>query len=233
MQATRSELSRTAAAQEKSVYLLNEQISAQRLEKFENTFFSLKNQLNHSKPDGEIISIKLEECFRTSHIKRVRDAVHEGNHLYGHYYRLIFQILKFIAYSTPSSTYRIPSVQPPSTEEKFYAGILRSVLDHGKTQILAINACCLDSSDSFFEYMALIKRYSLLEHMPFEIESANKKTKENSLIYFCSSYFIYRSDAFNKNIFLKQHLKYNNDLFRKGKISAYHAKRYWLKKNQS
>lgn len=166
-------------------------------------------------PEEDFIQKKLQDAFKNSHITRVRSNIHKDNDIYGNYYRLIFQILKYIAYKVPNSSY--PDKIHPTEQEKFYASILRSLINHSRTQVLAINACCLKKEDSFHEYMVFIKRYSFLEHMPLEIKTDNSNVKDNSKIYFSSLFYIYRNDAFNKSDFLRNHINKNSDLMKKGK----------------
>ncbi|WP_374419516.1 putative phage abortive infection protein [Chromobacterium sp.] len=176
------EYSRSVRAQEAAEQSLQLQIKTQKEQQIEKTFFSLlelHNQTLHAVfPADEALSpikslrANLEKKTSTPSqyvVKLVRDK----NDIFGHYFRLLYQLLKFIAINCSdgavSEQFKISEIEmaPVTTKEKSYANIVRSFLSYDVTQILALNCLCFDESDSFLKYMRLVERYEFLEHMPF------------------------------------------------------------------
>jgi hypothetical protein len=125
------------------------------------------------------------------------------NTLCGHYFRILYQLLKFIATNCPNgkigAEFEVDKIQSASlsAEEKMYSNIVRAFLGHNATQLLAINCFCeAKEDDSYWKYKLLIDRYSFLEHMPFDI-----KGKENTLLIESKSF--YSPQAFGNSDFLE------------------------------
>jgi hypothetical protein len=165
----------------------DEQTETQIKQRFEGTFFALLEQHNKaldtiSTPNTNITehrsAIEMTLSSLTSSngtITTARQILKANNKYHGHYFRILYQLLKFIATNCPSSDIGADfekikiTNSHVSIEEKMYSNIVRAFLSYSSTQLLAINCCCEDEQDSHWKYKLLIERYSFLEHMPFGI----------------------------------------------------------------
>jgi hypothetical protein len=133
-------------------------------------------------------------------LKKSRFHLGNKNHLVGHYYRTLYQLLKLVATKHPGSNIGLEcSLQslisePVTNEEKFYSNLARSVLSYEVTQLLAIN--CYSEDDSFIKFKQLVIKYQLLEHMPLKV-----KGKYNDILIETIDY--YGKPAFGNSQFLK------------------------------
>ncbi|PPK71756.1 putative phage abortive infection protein [Methylobacter tundripaludum] len=186
---TRKELSRSASAQEDTKKILDKQSETLARQQFESTFFSLLDQHNKAL---EAISTS-PDVTRYSHVKLIyrsiflesdftnlasaKVALEKKNNVCGHYFRVLYQLLKFIAINAPGSTIgaalEADKIQSSDVlaNEKMYSNIVRSFLGYDITQLLAINCYCTDANDTYWKYKLLIERYAFLEHMPFEVNN--------------------------------------------------------------
>lgn len=194
LESTRKELERAASAQEKTEKLLAEQSKTQLKQQFEGTFFALIEQHNKAIekltnpnsrfPDGKsdldmITQATLSESKPS--LKSAKSQLEKMNNICGHYFRILYQLLKFIATNCPTSeigsefdTTKIKHSHL-SPDEKMYSNIVRSFLGHNITQLLAVNCFCEDEEDIYWKYKLLLERYSFLEHMPFEVNRKESK----------------------------------------------------------
>ncbi|MCV3276779.1 putative phage abortive infection protein [Aeromonas hydrophila] len=78
----------------------------------------------------------------------------EHNYLFGHYFRNLYQIMKFVD-SSKSIDF---------TEKKKYMSILRAQLSTNETTVLYLN--CLEQMVDDGKFRTLLKTYQMLEHMP-------------------------------------------------------------------
>lgn len=161
--------------------VLEAQAKGNELKRFEDTFFallaehnSLLSQLKNVPEDRlSVIDVHARIFQRTNQIDEAKDSLEERDSIVGHYFRLLYQVMKFIAIKCPGTTCSLKQLEEaspqslPSDEEKFYSNILRSALDTKTSQLLAINSYCTDPRNSFFKYRRLVERYAFLEHMPF------------------------------------------------------------------
>lgn len=212
LKATRDELSRSATAQEKNLEKIDTQISAQELIKFENTFFSFLNHHN------QILKDLIEEPPRvdsnggirstgSSAIGKTRFNIFwEGNNLSSarnhmvykekatdHYFRLVYQILKFIDINHPEKSDSIVF----SKNQKKYSSILRASIPHDVLELIAINGASDLTTPSYMSYKLILEKSSFLEHLKFE----------SNLIKDTLS--IYHSNAFGKNIYIEKNITQN------------------------
>lgn len=188
LESTRKELERSASAQENTERVLKEQTTTQIKQQFEGTFFSLLEQHNKlleklSMPNARWTGLCSDlEVTRTGvfsetipDLVSAKKKLESNNELFGHYFRVLYQLLKFIATNCPGGDigpeFNANKIQNKllSDEEKMYSNIVRSFLGYDITQLLAINCFCVDENDSYWKYKLLIERYEFLEHMPFEI----------------------------------------------------------------
>lgn len=217
LEATRKELERTASAQEKTEKVLTEQTNAQIRQQFEGTFFSLLEQHNKALDKISIATGKYADnkseldnlcilIFRNTELSAAKNQLEDYNETFGHYFRILYQTLKFLATNYPGSKintdftpHNIEHI-PVSPEEKMYSNIIRSFLSHKITQILTIICHCKDEQDIYWKYKLLLERYSMLEHMPFKIDGG-----ENTLLI--QSIPHYSKKAFGNNTYLEKRNK--------------------------
>lgn len=206
LELTRSEL----AGQKNEMELQNKTLLKQ---KFENTFFSLLEQHNialdkitthtfRSLEGGSTIrenslSVTLKvnligggtfaRTFQEfKNLENSKIKLLEYNNSINQYFRVLYQLLKFVANNCPDSTIlNVFSVEKLivtkcSSQEKMYSNIIRSFLPEEIYCLLAINCSCSDKDDQFYKYKLLLERYSLLEHMLLKEQSNvnNALTKE-------------------------------------------------------
>lgn len=216
LELTRKELGRTALAQEKTEAALSEQSNTQIRQQFEGTFFALLEQ--HNKALEKISSPSGTRNSGLSDLRVIRNHVILGDHqtlseakknlefynnLCGHYFRVLYQILKYIATKIPSTNigdnFDSASIQskPLAHNEKMYSNILRSFLSQEVTQILAINCHCQDDKDPYWKFKLLIERYSFLEHMPFDVGQRHSELLALARNYYDSRAF--GDSQFNNN----------------------------------
>lgn len=159
-----------------------------------------------SKVDDEITDEVFEKVFRnkdyysnTCGLRHSKIEMMRYNDKIGHYFRMLYQILKFLSKSVDDKDITID-------EAKRLSNILRSLINSKQTQLLAVNCFCLNNqSDIYWDYKGYIEQFSMLEHMSFS-NSKNDRIYYNLL----DSYFYFESKAFDKNEFI---FKIRNNLF--------------------
>jgi len=220
------ELSLTRKELHISSTALTSQAATQEKQRFEDTFFALLNQHN-------LILASLNEATMTTkqstldgiHLKcftsdlydeetndhtlaYAKKILEKSNHLIGHYFRVLYQLLKLIETKCPGNEVGLEFNEenirkiPISDEEKFYANLIRSFLNYKITQLLAINCYCKTDNDSYYKYKLLITRYAFLEHMPFDADG------ETYHIILEESVEHYEKPAFGESIFLERYRNY-------------------------
>ncbi|MGY5797213.1 putative phage abortive infection protein [Rheinheimera faecalis] len=216
LKATTVQLERSANAQEKTEDVLKKQSETLTKQQFENTFFSLLEQ--HNKALENISALNEKRTDKNSHVVVVwryvfshniieldeaKAAMEDKGNLCGHYFRILYQVLKFIAINVPDSkidsSFKESDIidSPLLASEKMYSNIVRSFLNYNVTQLLAINCFCPDREfDTFWKYKLLVERYSFLEHMPFEINRVENVTLSKAKGF-------YDEKAFGNSDFIK------------------------------
>lgn len=155
--------------------VLEAQAEANEVKRFEDTFFALLAEHNSllSKASPDVRAILNKIFYKTDDLDAANETLKSHDDDVGHYFRVLYQVMKFIAIKCPGTTCTLPQLETdspqgaPSEQEKFYSNILRSALDTKTSQLLAINCFCTDSKNSYFKYRRLVERYAFLEHMPF------------------------------------------------------------------
>jgi uncharacterized membrane protein len=193
------ELSLSRKEFEESADALKSQAVTLDKQRFEDTFFSLLEQHNialnnitqeRTHYDSEGKQSKLDSIAESIKVKIFGgglyyslidsySGLHENKKIFlkhdnklNQYFRILYQVLKFIASNCPGSTvymkYSVESLESTAcaSEEKLYSNIVRSLLSDEVYYLLSINCSCDDKNDSFYKYKLLIERYSFLEHMP-------------------------------------------------------------------
>ncbi|HCG9875331.1 TPA: hypothetical protein NJ716_002303 [Vibrio parahaemolyticus] len=167
---TREELTKTAEANEKQATALVEQVNATRQQQFDNTFATLLSE--HNKILSEVDdNAKAQEVLQFKNCSRVKEARSKvlANDVLCKYYRVLYQLLKFIARNHPSNEKRQFSqeylVLEPSAEEKVYSSLVRAMIPSNLILGLAHN-CALGrtTTKDYLEYTLLVERYAMLEH---------------------------------------------------------------------
>lgn len=193
------ELSLSRREFEDSAKALKSQADTLEKQRFEDTFFSLLEQHNialntitteRTDFDGEGNQRKhpsIAEGLKVEYVgggtyypliesfiglEKAREKLLKENSSLNQYFRILYQVLKFIASRCPSSTivnsYSVDMLKSTlcSDDEKMYANMVRALLSSDVYYLLAINSFSEDKEDSFYKYRLLIERYAFLEHMP-------------------------------------------------------------------
>ncbi len=203
---TREELSRSADAQEKNLIKLDNQIKAQNLLKFENTFFSFLNHHNNiiqqltftpspavANSNGIVkhytsaISKTYQEVFlKDMEFKDAREFLTQKEKNTDHYFRLVYQILKFIDLNYPGEN----NQEKFSTEQRRYSSILRASIEHRVLELIAINGASTDETPSYYSYKRIIEKSSFLEHLKFNHKIIDETKNIYSAIAFGESIYL-------------------------------------------
>lgn len=210
LEATRKELERSATAQENSEKSFLKQSEILNRQQFESTFFSLLEQHNNSLHKLSVessLNKNISDLYLIVRYVLINDAadlsgakkrLDDKSLLCGHYFRILYQTLKFIATSVPGSEigldFKSEDIinKPVTSIEKMYSNIIRSFLNNELTQLLAINCYCSNEDDTYWKYKLLVERYEFLEHMPFK----NRLGHEQLLFIELSDYY---TKAFGKS----------------------------------
>ena len=177
LKASTKQLKRTANAQEMAQKALDKQLQTQSKQQFENTFFSLLDQHNQILEANEekfrSIYTEVLSASGTYGLDHSKKNLQSHNQKCGHYFRVLYQLLKFIATNHPGSVisedFSKAEIQnsPVPSNEKMYSNIVRAFLDYKLTQLLAINCYCDTDDNTNLKFKLVVERYALLEHMPF------------------------------------------------------------------
>jgi len=206
---TRTELERSANAQIATQKILDEQSDTMIRQQFESTFFSLLDQ--HNKTLENLLNnqyfdeVNWSIHGQSANLDEAKHAIQKAQHILGSYYKVLYQLLKFIATNCPDSdvgnTFVAKNIQktPVSNSEQMYSNIIRSFIGLKATQLLAVNCYCKSESDSYWKYKLLVERYALLEHMSF-------KMGKNIIKSFHELPDVYNKSAFGNSDYLRDEL---------------------------
>lgn len=207
----KKELSETQKALSDSSASQKEQAITQEKKRFEDTFFALLNQHNlilESLSRQDIIgktrdSSEIEKIYHTilnhgesNSLDSTKHLMKTKQNIHGHYFRVIYQILKFISMNYPSdtkfTTFEDVLKNKPAIEvnEKMYSNILRSFLNSKTTLLLAINCLAADKDDIYYNYRLLLERYEMLEHIDFQSQTAKKLLEQYNIKAFGSNPYL-------------------------------------------
>ena len=183
-------------------------------QRFEDTFFSLLDQLNRLL---ERLFAKRVSCGAFGDKGKQQDSIVEqlnGNLIGGsfmpfddrickvpdakavllaydpllnQYFRILYQVLKFVAISAPGSNLSNFSVcelrtTSASISEKFYSNLVRSFVPENVFYLLSINCYATGESDPYYCYKLLIERYAFLEHMPLRVADNQNQTLITAIV---------------------------------------------------
>lgn len=189
---TRQEFSRSADAQEKSEQVLQLQAVTLIKQQFESTFFSLLEQHNNAlgsissaslTTGASLVDLAHDEIFdwERESLEDAKVVMAGHGESFGHYFRVLYQLLKYLSVCIPgshlSSGFSVDSLikAPLQPSEKMYSNIIRSFIRVDVAQLLAVNCFCKSKDDQYYKFKVLVERYSLLEHMPFEVQGNKDK----------------------------------------------------------
>lgn len=208
------ELSETKNELAETRKLIDAQVTTAAKQRFEDTFFALLDQHNAAlKKLNETSDQIHNRAFSDKvHVRDSRASLHSNNQIVGHYFRILYQVLKLIALRCPDTSFRGEFgesnllEQLPSRDEKFYSNIVRSFLDMRTTQLLAVNCYCVDGKeDPYWNYKCLVERYAFLEHMPLDAPNMNIRDLMGQIV------FHYDENAFDRNDFLLNVRRHNEN----------------------
>lgn len=187
-------------------------------ENFDNKFFLMLERL-------ESIKDKIDESVKNEILKKInsvrkltikdtleesKKVIHKNNNQIGHYFRMLYQILKMIDVNKE----KISNFK--NVDIRYYTNILRSTLDFQLTQILAINTYYSESFDSEYKkYEEYVREYDFFEHMPFCI--FENKISETLLAIYLNSDKGFGKSSFVKKLnqefikSIKKSISYNNN----------------------
>ena len=207
---TRQELAKTTEANNKQAEALEEQVKAARQQQFDNTFSTLLAE--HSKVLSEIAESHANKripSFKScKNAKEVRDKV-LGSSTLCKYYRILYQLLKFIARNHPYNEKRDFSqeylVLQPKVDEKSYASLVRAMIPSDLLIGLAGNCVFGRTTDKdYLEYTLLVERYSMLEHL--NMKNINNIYGINTRSYEFDFICLFKKKAFGNNTSLSKTL---------------------------
>lgn len=130
----------------------------------------------------------------------VKNKLKEEKHFYGHYFPILFQLLKFIAVNSDNGInekFQNKDIENDdvSVNEKMYSNLIRALLTNDVMKLLEVNCYCDNGeSDIDWSYKLLIERYSFFEYISFD----EKINKSMSLEYHLDFKSYYEEKAFGK-----------------------------------
>ena len=184
--------------------ILKEQSETQKRQRFESTFFELLKVHNQELENLCKDELKLQEIFRYiddySLLSDAKSMLQTQNHLCGHYFQVLYQLLKFIAVhsdNTITDVFEIEDIKRDNVgkNEKMYSNIVRALLPDKIMKLLAIN-CYSEENDTenYWKYKLLIERYSLFKHASF----ASANAYQNGIMYLTDAKGFENQEGFYK-----------------------------------
>ncbi|MDK1683454.1 putative phage abortive infection protein [Acinetobacter terrestris] len=166
-------------------------------ENFDNKFFlmlerleSIKDKIDESTKNKILNEIDTVSEFTIEKtLEESKKIIHKYNSEIGHYYRMLYQILKMVDKNKKIAQFK-------NVEISYYTNIVRATMDFKLTQILAINTYYSDNFDhEYKEFSALVKNYNFFEHMPFTIINKN-------ISYQLLAFFLWNNNGFGNSSFV-------------------------------
>ncbi|WP_273997396.1 putative phage abortive infection protein [Vibrio parahaemolyticus] len=190
LELTRKEFAKTTIANEKQANALDQQVkeaksaaeeqktlaSEQRLatqiQQFESSFYALLSEHNKALGDMDAGSFRVSHLSKTSFV-RILEII-QSNVQLCRYFRMLYQLLKFIATNHVDNTTRDFSNEYLRTQvldqEKRYASLVRSMLPQNILGYLAVNSCNgFEPTHPYHKYFLLLQRYAFLEHLNVDV----------------------------------------------------------------
>lgn len=176
--ATMDELRKSTLAAEKNVHLFTEQIQAQRLDAFENTFFSLLKVFNatfekineHQEaqedlPAGSPLQRLLLQAHAQEDLTAARKVLMADHSEIDHFISILLEMLKFIDQKFPQDSH---------SDRMFYANILKAIINQDAFEVVAMYAATHNPKSAYYGFKQLLQKYELLEELDL---SAPKRQK--------------------------------------------------------
>src|SRR5690606_26425280 len=141
--ATMEELKKSTVAAEANVRLFTEQIAAQRLDAFENTFFGLLKVFNTAfekmnehqpaegdTPAGSPLQLLMAQAHAQDTLADARKLLMADHSEIDHFISILFEMLKFIDQKFPQASLAASeTVQDSHSDRMFYASILKAIIN--------------------------------------------------------------------------------------------------------
>lgn len=169
LNATMEELKKSTTAAESNVRLFTEQIRTQRLDAFENTFFSLLKLHNSTfetineyrpaegdTPAGSTLQLLMGQARSQPTLAQARSVLMGDHSEIDHFISILFEMLKFIDQKFPEDS---------ASDRVFYANILKAIINQDAFEAIALYAATNDAASPYFSFKQLIEKYQLLEEL--------------------------------------------------------------------
>lgn len=178
LNATMDELKKSTTAAESNVRLFTEQIRAQRLDAFENTFFSLLklhnstfetiNEYHHAEgdvPAGSTLQLLMGQAREQETLEAARAVLMADHSEIDHFISILFEMLKFIDQKFPQESH---------SDRMFYANILKAIINQDAFEAVAMYAATHNPLSPYYAFKQLIEKYELLQELDFRAERHQK-----------------------------------------------------------
>lgn len=169
LNATMDELKKSTVAAESNVRLFTEQIRSQRLDAFENTFFSLLKLHNNtfetinehreadsSTPAGSPLQLLMAQARTQDTVEAARQVLMADHSEIDHFISILFEMLKFIDQKYPEQAH---------SDRMFYANILKAIINQDTFEAIAMYAATHNPQSPYFAFKQLLQKYELLEEL--------------------------------------------------------------------
>ena len=148
LNATMEELKKSTIAAESNVRLFTEQIAAQRLDAFENTFFSLlkvfytafekmneHQEAEGDQPAGSPLQLLMAQARTQPDLEAARKVLMADHSEIDHFISILLEMLKFIDQKFPQR-----SADDGHSDRMFYANILKAIINQDAFEAVAMYA---------------------------------------------------------------------------------------------
>lgn len=169
LNATMDELKKSTTAAESNVRLFTEQIRTQRLDAFENTFFSLLKLHNSTfetineyrpaegdVPAGSTLQLLMAQAREQETLEAARAVLMADHSEIDHFISILFEMLKFIDQKFPQDSH---------SDRMFYANILKAIINQDAFEAVAMYAATHNPQSPYYAFKQLIQKYELLEEL--------------------------------------------------------------------
>lgn len=176
--ATMDELKKSTVAAESNVRLFSEQIRTQRLDAFENTFFSLLKLHNSTfetinadlpakdqRPAGSTLELLLEQAHAQDTLEAARSVLMADHSEIDHYISILFEMLKFIDHKFPEDAH---------DDRMFYANVLKAIINQDTFEAIAMYAATHNPQSPFYVFKQLLEKYELLAELDLRPQQHQK-----------------------------------------------------------
>lgn len=126
--------------------------------------------LNLSKTPSLIPPLNLKGTAEQFNLEK-----HKNFYLYGDYFRILYQLLKFVATNAPGSKvstgFEIKELEKDTSDaEKMYSNIIRASLPNDLIPLVVVYAYCEKGAIdySYYKFRLLVERYAFFENHLFE-----------------------------------------------------------------